>query len=1159
MKKRMLSILLTLCMVLCLVPISAFAEGETFTNVDGAILDTAYNAKAQWLDNDYGYTEYDLGATHIGTGNNEKMRFRLWSPTASEVRVNVFETGTDDEAGATRIGSYALKKLDENGKWTGVWEITLIGNWQALYYTYSVTDADTGATKEIADPYSRQLSKDGKRSYTVNFDHYSFKPDGWDSDSHVYFDSVKACSVYRLDIESYTSAEVDNRGKFLGLTETGTHYLESDENPSTGLDHIKQLGVTAVEISGVCDAANAFALNLQCATKQYSAVSELRQLINKLHSEGLTVIIKLPAGFVKLNNGAFDDAVPNYYFRLNEAGEKLDGSGFGNELASERMMYRNWLITTLLGWVNEYHIDGFSIEQSALIDTDTLSAAIAAVKAADSRIAVFADGECKAVGDHPSNVCTGETFRRATRANSKYLPSTLIFEEHSEKSLYAEICGDLCVSSDLRNETAVKKVKLAAGLLALSNGVFYIDAGDEMCAAELYDSFFEWKNIGIYFDVFSYYRGLLQLRAAFPEFASDGLQFNRGNVLSASDSGNKLAVGSDPNSWKTVSISYNATDNQVKESASGNLSDWDIVASSGFAGIDSRDKLPKSEGNYFTVEAYSLNVAVDSASFAAAGFNSGMEALTIEFINEETSEKLAPDMVLTGKSGEGFILPNRGNPRLGNGYELHKTDYSSASGIFGVTTQIKYEYGYIFDGIKDGVEYCSPAEFKLKGIENVTKVQMDGVALTPDGETYALIGSGEHTVTVETKDGTHTIKVKLRGDHAYRFITENGMYYKKCSACGHTTSPQAIPSVEITAPDRVCAGQDCVVTVGTLPNGVTIDGGFYEFELMGSDIDVNEKNGAWSGTVSHEEYQPDADTFDVGVKFKTADGYIFAVKKTVKVLAQHTGGTATCTEKAKCEVCGDSYGEKNPANHNGGKQEWTTKNATNHEKKWSCCGAVIVASEPHEWSDGVCRECGYECLHTDDDTNHICDICGKIYSNHRDTDKNHICDYCGKTISNHEDTDKNHICDFCGKTISNHDDTDKNHICNYCGKVITNHTGGKATCKDKAICDYCGKAYGELDAINHANLKHVPAKAATKEAEGNIEYWYCEGCDKYYSDAEALNGIVKGSILIMKLTDEPKSPKTGDNSSHMPWTALLFIGGGVCAALTVKKKKQSKK
>ena len=400
--------------------------------------------------------------------------------------------------------------------------------------------------------------------------------------------------------------------------------------------------------------------------------------------------------------------------------------------------------------------------------------------------------------------------------------------------------------------------------------------------------------------MFSYYRGLLQLRAAFPEFADDGLPFNRGNVLSASDSENRLVTSSDANSWQVVSVSYNATDERATEFADCAVRDWDIVVSSGFAGIDSHDKLPESESNNFVVDAYSLNVAVDSQSFASAGLSSGMETLTIEFIDEETKEKIAPDMVLTGKSGEGFILPNGGEPRLGNGYELHKVS-SYTNGKFGEVTKVTCEYGYIFDGIKEGGEYCSPVEFKLKGIENVTGVQLDGVTLTPVDGTYTLTGSGECTVTVETQNGSHTIKVKLRGEHAYQFITENGTYYKKCSACGHTTSPQAIPSVEITAPERVCAGQDCVVNVGTLPSGVTVDGGFYEFELMGSEIDVNEENGVWSGTVSHEWYQPGADTFDVGIGFKTADGYFFTVKKTVKVLAQHTGGTATCTEKAKCE------------------------------------------------------------------------------------------------------------------------------------------------------------------------------------------------------------------------------------------------------------------
>ena len=116
-----------------------------------------------------------------------------------------------------------------------------------------------------------------------------------------------------------------------------------------------------------------------------------------------------------------------------------------------------------------------------------------------------------------------------------------------------------------------------------------------------------------------------------------------------------------------------------------------------------------------------------------------------------------------------------------------------------------------------------------------------------------------------------------------------------------------------------------------------------------------------------------------------------------------SGGNATCTEKAVCDVCGKAYGEVDGTNHKGGVQEWTTRTAFNHEQKWNCCGAVIVASEAHEWKDGVCRECGYVCLHNDADKDHICDYCKKTISEHVDKDKNHICDYCEKTISAHED------------------------------------------------------------------------------------------------------------------------------------------------------------
>ena len=175
-----------------------------------------------------------------------------------------------------------------------------------------------------------------------------------------------------------------------------------------------------------------------------------------------------------------------------------------------------------------------------------------------------------------------------------------------------------------------------------------------------------------------------------------------------------------------------------------------------------------------------------------------------------------------------------------------------------------------------------------------------------------------------------------------------------------------------------------------------------------------------------------------------------------------SGGNATCTEKAVCDVCGKAYGEFDGTNHEGGVQEWTTRTAFNHEQKWNCCGAVIVSSEAHEWKDGVCRECGYVCLHND-------------------ADKDHVCDYCKKTISEHVDKDKNHICDYCKKTISAHED-------------------------------------------------------ATPEE-------------------------IKKPDTVTAKPDDSKSPQTGDNSNLILWIALLIISGGVMKGVTAfgKNKKHSAK
>ena len=122
--------------------------------------------------------------------------------------------------------------------------------------------------------------------------------------------------------------------------------------------------------------------------------------------------------------------------------------------------------------------------------------------------------------------------------------------------------------------------------------------------------------------------------------------------------------------------------------------------------------------------------------------------------------------------------------------------------------------------------------------------------------------------------------------------------------------------------------------------------------------------------------------------------------------------------------------------------------------------------------------------------------------------------------------------------------------------VNDGHTGGTATCTERAVCEVCGKPYGELDPKNHTDLKHFPAKAATKTAEGNIEYWYCEGCNQYFSDKDGTKEIKKADTVTAKL---PQTPQTGDNSNLMLWIALLFISGGAVVGTTVvsKKKKHS--
>ena len=418
--------------------------------------------------------------------------------------------------------------------------------------------------------------------------------------------------------------------------------------------------------------------------------------------------------------------------------------------------------------------------------------------------------------------------------------------------------------------------------------------------------------------------------------------------------------------------------------------------------------------------------------------------------------------------------------------------------------------------------------------------------------TFGLFFKDTQTVTITAADNsgeTVTVEYLLSAKELTKAELDGMAFTAYTAPFGIDPDNEYIIYVRLTDTagnmDYICS--DGIVLDGTSPVITGIENGktYCEAQTVTVDekhIDIVTVNG--TAVTLDENGSFVLSPADGGQKIVVTDKAGNTAEMTVTVNDGHTFGEWTSngdgTHTRKCTADGCTEGVE-------------TDNCIDEDKNHICdiCGNIISNHEDAN-QDHVCDLCGKVISnHEDANKDHVCDHCGKVISNHEDANKDHVCDYCEKVISNHEDADKNHVCDICGKVISNHEDADNNHICDYCGKVITNHIGGKETCRDKAVCEVCGKAYGELDPKNHTDLKHFPAKAATEDAEGNIEYWYCSGCGKYYSDKDGTKEIKKANTVTAKL---PKSPQTGDNSNLMLWIALLFISGGACTALTVKRK-----
>ena len=388
--------------------------------------------------------------------------------------------------------------------------------------------------------------------------------------------------------------------------------------------------------------------------------------------------------------------------------------------------------------------------------------------------------------------------------------------------------------------------------------------------------------------------------------------------------------------------------------------------------------------------------------------NSG-ETVTIEYL---LSEKALAESELAGMTFTAYSAPFSINPD--NEYVIYAKLTDTSGNVAYINTN-----GIVLDatvpvitGIENGKTYCAAQTITVdeKYIGTV-KVNGTEVILDENGQFILSPASGEQTIVVTDKAGNETrVIVTVNDGHTYEWQSENGQYWQKCKFCNHETAKKDIPTINISGADKVCRTQDYKFSF-TLPEGATDAAYGYEFIGLGDGpLTPTFEGGMYCGVIKSAAYPAEETSFKLIVSAKTADGFEFSAEKTVAIQNAHSGGTATCTNKAVCEICGESY--------------------------------------------------------------------------------------------------------------------------------------------------------GELDPNNHANLKHIDAKAATKTSEGNIEYWYCSGCKKYYKDAKATQEITKAQTVTAKLpggTVKPsadKSPQTGDNSNLLLWIALLFISGGAAIGTTVVSRKK---
>lgn len=376
------------------------------------------------------YSGDDLELTVDSSGT----RFRLWSPKAQDVVVNLYDNGH------TGVPYKTLPMTHDVS--TGTWTASVPEKLYGKFYTFKVKH-DGKWLSETPGVWAKAVGVNGKRAAIIDFSTTS--PAGWHQDKGPEvrnFSDVIVYEMHHRDMSMHPSSGIANKGKFLALTEKGT---TSPEGEKTGIDHLKELGVTHVHILPSYDYNSVDETNLQNNTynwgydpQNYNApegsystnpsnpaarIREMKEMVKALHDAGIGVIMDVVYNHTAENDGSnFELTAPGYYHRHWDDGRYSDASGCGNETASDRRQMRDYIINSVKFWAKEYHIDGFRFDLMAIHDTETMNAVAAELKKINPSIFVY--GEGWTAGDSPL-----AAERRALKENVSAMKDIAVFSD----------------------------------------------------------------------------------------------------------------------------------------------------------------------------------------------------------------------------------------------------------------------------------------------------------------------------------------------------------------------------------------------------------------------------------------------------------------------------------------------------------------------------------------------------------------------------------------------------------------------------------------------------------------------------------------------------------------------------------------------------------